>query len=140
RLHPQKGFDRLIEALPRLNMPCDWHVTILGEGGEREKLESLIRLHGFENRVSLHGYTAAPWPHIAASDMFLLPSRFEGLPNVALEALACGTPVIATAESGGIAEIAETANGHVTIVSTMDDFIAEMEKVKPSPAPSAPPA
>jgi len=65
----------------------------------------------------------------------LLPSRCEGLPNAVLEALACGTKVIATKESGGIHEIASRAEpGAVTVVDDMQEFIKAMEKVKPSAA------
>ncbi len=134
RLHYQKGFDRLITALPDLRLPYDWQLRILGEGDERPALETLIKQHGLEERVILHGFERTPWPYIAAADAFLLPSRFEGLPNVTLEALACGTPVIATAESGGIAEIAAAAPEDVSIVSTMDEFIAAMAATRPQPA------
>lgn len=135
RLHPQKGFDRLIEALPRLPSAFSWRLTILGEGGERARLESLIEKHGLNDRVSLPGLSAAPWPLIAAADAFLLPSRWEGLPNVVLESLACGTPVIAMKDAGGIAEIAaDTKPGAVRLCDTMDRFIQDMALVSPNPA------
>jgi glycosyltransferase involved in cell wall biosynthesis len=132
RLDPQKGFDRLIEALPKLPPDADWHVTIIGEGPQRPELEALIAKSGLGDRVKLAGFVSNPWPKIAAADAFLMPSRHEGLPNVVLEALDCGTPVVATAESGGIAEIASKAPaGSVTIVATMDEFIAAMSKITP---------
>jgi glycosyltransferase involved in cell wall biosynthesis len=132
RLDPQKGFDRLIDALPRLPPQAGWHLTIIGEGAQRIELEALIAKHGLRERVELAGYMPNPWPKIAAADAFLMPSRHEGLPNAVLEALACGTPVIATAESGGIAEIASNARpGSVAIVANMDEFIAAMARVNP---------
>jgi glycosyltransferase involved in cell wall biosynthesis len=135
RLHSQKGFDRLIEALPALKMPYEWKLTILGEGPERVALEKIIDELNLEDKVSLPGLSDAPWPHYAMADCFLMPSRWEGLPNVALESLACGTPVIATRESGGIAEIAALApQGSVTVVDTIEAFIHAMEKIKPNPA------
>jgi glycosyltransferase involved in cell wall biosynthesis len=77
---------------------------------------------------------------IARADCFLMPSRFEGSPNVVLESLACGTPVIATAESGGIEEIAKDCPaGSVRIVRGMKEFIQEMKNIRPGektkPAP-----
>ena len=132
RLHSQKGFDRLITALPSLKQK-NWHLTILGEGTERPALESLIKQHKLEKHVTLPGLSRHPWPHMAAADAFLMPSRWEGLPNTVLESLACGTPVIATKESGGIEEIAAlTKPGNVTVVDSMDNFIDAMNKVQPS--------
>jgi glycosyltransferase involved in cell wall biosynthesis len=134
RLDPQKGFDRLIENLPLLSAQKDWHLTIMGEGKQRPALEKLINDKGLKDRVELAGHAANPWPLIAGADAFLMPSRFEGLPNAVLEALACGTPVIATRESGGIAEIAAQAPaGSVTLVNDMDEFISAMAKVNPRP-------
>lgn len=124
RLHTQKGFDRLLDILPRLDGA--WHLDILGEGPEQAALQTQISRLGLQAKVTLHGLVARPWPHFAAADVFLLPSRWEGLPNVALEALACGTPVIATAEAGGIAEIADQAAGHVTICEDMEAFATAM--------------
>lgn len=127
RLHTQKGFDRLLDILPRV--PGDWHLTILGEGPEHGALAAQIDRLDLQDKVTLYGHAERPWPHFAAADAFLLPSRWEGLPNVALEALCCGTPVIATRESGGIAEIAAQAQGHVTLCRTMDEFADAMSRV-----------
>lgn len=128
RLHYQKGFDRLIENMPRLPKTMDWHLTILGEGPERKALEALVKKIDMTERVSFAGYQENPWQYYASADAFLLPSRSEGLPNVALESLACGTPVIATSESGGISEIsALAAHGAVTVCPDMDDFINAMK-------------
>ena len=137
RLEPQKGYDRLIEALPRLNSKYDWRLTILGEGSQREALEALIDKHNFSDRITLKGLVQRPYGDFGAADCFVLPSRHEGLPNVVLESLACGTPVIATKESGGIDEIASAADdNHVHIVENMDDFLKAMEQVSPSPTES----
>ncbi len=133
RLHPQKGFDRLIAALPRLNHPYPWHLTILGKGPEQENLQRLINSLALENRVTLAGLSETPWPMMGSADAFLLPSRFEGLPNVVLESLAVGTPVIATRDSGGIEEIAALATPEaVCVVEGMDDFLEAMRQVRPA--------
>ena len=132
RLGKQKGFDRLIKALKDFNSPYDWRLDILGEGAERPYLEELIKANGLENKVFLKGLVMPPHSDMARADCFVMPSRFEGLPNVVLESLACGTPVIATAESGGINEIAKDCpEGSVSIVGSMEDFIEEMVKIKP---------
>lgn len=133
RLHPQKGYDRLITGLPSLEHE-NWHLTILGEGPEQKKLDAQIQKLGLDDHITLAGHTDEPWPYMAVADCLLLPSRWEGLPNVVLESLAAGTPVIATAESGGVQEIAEkTDNDAVTIVNNMRDFIEAMKKVQSKP-------
>jgi glycosyltransferase involved in cell wall biosynthesis len=135
RLHAQKGFDRLITALPEFKPAHDWRLTIYGEGGERKTLQDQIKALGLENKVTLAGLVDEPWPMYAAADAFLLPSRWEGLPNVALESLALGTPVIAMREAGGIHEIARlAAPEHIRIAHDMKDFIKCMEAVTPNAA------
>ncbi len=134
RLHPQKGFDRLISSLSQLDSAYDWQLSILGDGDQKCELDPLIQERKLSQHVKLIGQQRQPWPFYARADCFLLPSRFEGLPNVALEALACGTPVIATDTAGGIAEIAAlSAPKSVTVVKTMEDFIQAMNCVQPSP-------
>ncbi len=134
RLEPQKGYDRLIEALANWKGKHEWQLTILGEGGQRQALEALISKHGLTDKVILKGLVKNPYGQFGAADCFLLPSRYEGLPNVVLESLACGAPVIATQESGGIDEIAKAADkGSVRIVQDMDAFLKAMEEVAPMP-------
>jgi len=135
RLAPQKGFDRLIEAFAGL--PAEYRLTILGEGSERPALQAQCdRLGG---RVRLPGFEDNPWPHYAAADAFLMPSRWEGMPNAALEALACGTPVIATPESGAIQEIAAAAApGAVTVATWGHKFAAAMTAVEAAATANTP--
>ena len=104
RLVEQKGFDLLIEALARLH---DAHIrlTILGEGPLRKSLERLVHTKGLADRVKFAGFQANPYAWFVRADAFVLSSRYEGFPNVVLEALACRTPVIATPAPGGTREI-----------------------------------
>lgn len=137
RLHPQKGFDRLINALPFFKCNYNWKLTILGGGSEHKYLSSLIEKHKLKNNIFLHGFTETPWSEMGSADCFLLPSRFEGLPNVVLESLCVGTPVIATDSSGGIHEIKNLSNkGDIVTVETMPKFIDAMQKIKPNPTDS----
>jgi glycosyltransferase involved in cell wall biosynthesis len=130
RLVPHKGFDRLLDAMAAL--PAGSHCVILGEGPAKADLEKKITLLELESRVTLLGFVANPAPWIAGADALLVPSHFEGMPNVALEALALGTPVIATPEAGGLSEIA-----CVTIAQFGAEFIAAMMNVHPG-RPDAP--
>ena len=118
RLSRQKGFDLLIEALAL----CDGRrprLTLLGEGPLRAGLEELARQRGVAHWVRFAGFQKNPYPFFARADAFVLSSRYEGFPNVVLEALACGTSVIAMPCPGGVAEIAELAGG-VLLASAVD--------------------
>jgi glycosyltransferase involved in cell wall biosynthesis len=99
RLENQKGFDVAIEAMS-LAKNKNVALTILGDGTLRNSLECMIAERGLQDRVRLLGYIQNPYPYFAKADGFLLSSRFEGFPNVVLEALSCGTPVVATPVAG----------------------------------------
>ena len=106
RLTYQKGFDILINAVNRLkNSHPDLNLYILGEGEDRPILEGQIRHLGLTRQIFLKGYTENPEAWMANADFVISSSRYEGFPNVILEALACGTPVIATNCPGGTREL-----------------------------------
>lgn len=131
RFTHQKGLDRLVDMFSSLRNPKA-HLTILGDGPERSSVKALIEVHQLADRISLPGFVQEPWPYYSGSDAFLLTSRWEGMPNVALEALAVGVPVIATPECGGVNELtAETEPGAVTIAEIGDPYIDALDRVRP---------
>ncbi|MFQ5545316.1 MAG: glycosyltransferase [Acidiferrobacterales bacterium] len=105
RLTEQKDFPALIQAFARVRQLRPARLLILGEGRERPALETLIRQLGLEKDVSLPGFEANPYPYMARASVFVLSSRFEGLPGVLIEALSCGAPLIATDCPSGPREI-----------------------------------
>ncbi len=106
RLGSEKGFDVLINAFGAIaHRNPDWELVIYGEGAERQNLENLIRTKGLESRIRLPGKTDNPAQQLANADIFVLSSRYEGFPNVLLEALASNLCVVATDCSPSVHEI-----------------------------------
>jgi glycosyltransferase involved in cell wall biosynthesis len=108
-----KGFPTLVEALTRLReRRIDWHLDVIGEGPSRAECERLVADSDLSDRVSFLG--ARPKEEIAeimrSSDLFVLPSRFENLPCVLIEAMTCGLPVVST-QVGGIPEMVSGRDG-----------------------------
>ena len=109
RLVRLKGFDDLIRAfaLLREKWKTEAHLAILGEGPERERLESLANSCGVSDEVWLPGFRENPYSYMGRSAVVALTSHYEGLPTVLPEALACGTNVVSTDCRSGPREILE---------------------------------
>jgi glycosyltransferase involved in cell wall biosynthesis len=137
RLVQQKGFDVLVDAVPYVQGKRDVEVVVVGEGELRAELEQ--QAAGLP--VSFPGAVAgasAVADYLRGLDLFVLPSRYEGLPNVVLEALACGVPVVATAVPG----MAEATGSAARLVRPDDPLaLAEaiIESLDEPPRGSAPP-
>jgi len=96
RLRPQKDFVTLLRAVGKLAMERSVRLVILGEGPQRASLIAWRDRLGLRDTVDLPGFVQDPLPWMARADAFVLSSAFEGSPNVLVEAMACGTPVVAT--------------------------------------------
>ena len=110
RLTEMKGFDLLIDAIARLPRQTA-QVLILGNGPARDSLQARIEAAGVQDRVRLLGFQPNPPAFIARADGLVISSRYEGLPNAVLEAIALGRPVIATPFLGGVTDLADSAGG-----------------------------
>ena len=107
RLHAQKGLDVLLRAATRVP---DAEFSIAGDGPERQQLEDAARRLGVADRVSFLGFRRDVPDLLDTCDVFVLPSLFEGLPLVLLEAMAREKPVVGTAVPG-IEEVIEDGAG-----------------------------
>lgn len=105
RLTEQKDFQTLIRAFAKVIEIQDARLMILGTGEDRNKLNNLVKELGLVDNVHFAGFSNNPYPYIAKSAVFVLSSLWEGLPTVIIEAMALGTPVVATDCPGGSAEI-----------------------------------
>jgi glycosyltransferase involved in cell wall biosynthesis len=106
RLVPQKGFDLLIDAFASVvrDVP-DARLEIWGDGPERASLAAAIERRGLGGCAILAGETRQPAAVLGRSEIFVLSSRIEGFPNVLIEAMALGRPVVAFDCTFGPAEI-----------------------------------
>ncbi len=115
RLVRQKGFSYLIKAAGILGKKRDDMVFLIyGEGQMKNELYRQIEVEGLTGRVFLNGFTSSLSPFIKGADIFILPSLFEGMPNVVMEAMALGTPVIATSVNG-VSELMENNKSGIIV-------------------------
>jgi len=105
RLHRQKGFEYLLEAMAMVLKRREARLIILGEGELHKELNAQTDRLGIRSQVDFGGFQSNPYPFFRAADCFVLSSIFEGLPTVLIEAMACGCKVVSTDCPSGPAEI-----------------------------------
>jgi glycosyltransferase involved in cell wall biosynthesis len=128
RLSREKGFDILLDAMPMIleHFP-NAQLAILGEGPSRAQLMRQAEGLGLNEEVQFLGFEQNPWRYIGNADLFVLPSRYEGLPNVLLEALALGVRVVAADCPGAIREI--QASGAEMVLVPQENPVALAEAI-----------
>lgn len=142
RLSPQKDFGSLIRAFGRVRAERAARLIILGEGSERERLEAIASDLGLDADIDLPGWIPNPYPSMAAADVFVLSSRWEGLPGVLIEALYCGARVVSTDCPSGPREILDgERHGALVPVGDITAIAAAIERALagavPAPAPAS---
>ena len=144
RLHPQKGIDWLLESCPFwLSQLPNWELELIGGGNEEHLCQyEQIRnsLGDLKDRVHFLGWCEDVPERLADADLMILPSRWEGMPNVVLQAMSCELPIVAT-NVEGVAEIlgdelvepqtvpfGETAqlNEKILAIANRPEFAAEL--------------
>ncbi len=111
RLHPQKGLDDLIDAVAYGSFGEDVRFVIAGDGPSRPMLEERIRDARLGGRVVLLGERRDVARLLSRASLFVLPSRFEGLPTAIIEAMAAGRAVVATSVGGNAEVVADGDTG-----------------------------
>src|SRR6185369_5442166 len=116
RLAHQKGIDVLVEVARQIAARrADVRFVVVGDGPLRPDVEQWIALAGVERFVTLVGYDERPQEQLAAADLLLLTSRWEGLPVTIVEAFREGLPVVAT-DAGGVRELVDEKVGRVVAI------------------------
>jgi len=139
RLQMQKDYPTLLHAFAQVRKNRPVRLLILGEGKERSMLEELINELGLEQDISLPGFVMNPYAYMARASLFVLSSRWEGLPTVLIEALCCGTPVVSTDCPSGPREILRDGKyGQLVPVGDVDALARAMESALHNKAPRPP--
>lgn len=107
----RKGLNACIEALAQL--PADAHLLVVGKDKHESRYRALAQHAGIASRTHFMGGQAEPAPFYGMADAFILPTLYDPLPNAALEALACGLPVITSSKSGAAELIENGTHGFV---------------------------
>lgn len=129
RLEDQKAQDIMIKAFePIAKEYPEYKLVIYGEGSKRQELEKLVEKLQLQKQVFLPGNDEKAILQVAKSKIFLFTSRFEGMPNALMEAMALGIPAISTDCPMGPAELIE--NGRNGFLVAVDDEIAITNKIK----------
>jgi len=138
RLSDQKDFTTLLRAFALVRSRRKARLVILGEGSYRGDLERLVGELGIDADVHLPGFADNPFAYMAKTSLFVLSSKFEGLPGALIEAMACGTPVVATDCPSGPRELLEDgALGALVPVGDPAALSTVIEHALDHPVPAA---
>ena len=131
RLTFAKGFDLLIEAFSLIEkLYPSLHLVIVGEGSEGKSLRETALKLGIDKKVIFYGYTPNPLPVVKRAKVFVLSSRWEGLPNVLIEAMYVNTKLVSFDCPSGPSEILE--NGKYGILCERENITALADGIRAS--------
>jgi glycosyltransferase involved in cell wall biosynthesis len=129
RLVRQKRYDRMIEYMS--GMSSADRLIIIGSGPEEAAIRQLIKDRDLEEQITLFGQSDCPWGIMKCADALLISSQWEGMPNVVLEAMCLGLPVIASGQCGGLEELeSEPGCYALRICKTKNQFVNAMKSVQ----------
>lgn len=125
RLSPEKGVDVLLAAcavLARDSIP--FHLVVIGDGPEQERLQAIVERDNLRECVTFAGRLDISRAIYAALDVVVIPSHTEGLPNVLLEAIGCGIPVVST-KVGAVPEVIGSSRAGIIVPTGDPDALAK---------------
>ncbi len=127
RLTKQKNVGLLLDAFARLRRTREARLRIAGDGKLREQLERQARRLGIAEDVTFLGHVSDVDSEYRRADLTVLPSRWEGFPNVIIESLAHGTPVVATDTSGAVEVLEGSGCGLIARMDDADDLARQVQ-------------
>ena len=125
RLAKAKDYFTMLKAFSIVLKEIPARLLIVGDGEERKKIENLIKELNISENVLLLGFQKNPLKYMARADIFVLSSILEGFPNVLVEAMACGAPVISTDCQSGPNEIIENGKNGFLVPVADENILAE---------------
>jgi glycosyltransferase involved in cell wall biosynthesis len=139
RLAPPKDFFTLLKAFAKLESKREMRLVILGEGPDRYLLEELVCKLSITENVELRGFDANPYRWMRRASVFVLSSRWEGCPNVVIEAQSLGIPIIISQYDVSAGELVGRKNqlfpvGDVEVLAQLLREVAEVRGVKNQPS------
>jgi glycosyltransferase involved in cell wall biosynthesis len=138
RFSSPKDFVTLIDAFAKLRKVREARLLLLGEGADRAKIEQRIAEHELRGDVAMPGRVDDPVPYMHRSSLFVFSSRYEGLGNVLIEAVASGTRIVATDCPSGPSEILEGGRyGRLVVPGDSETLATAMDAALDDPRPSA---
>ena len=125
RLVYQKGIDRVLHLLAENK---NIELIVVGEGNFKSKLLKKVKYLNIEGKIKFLGKILKPYDLVAGSDYFILPSRWEGLPNCVLESLALGTPVISTKQIFSLNDFKQNiSNKSILLFESINDISKKID-------------
>ena len=128
RLDYNKNHIMLLKAYNEIKHQINCDIVLMGNGQKKNSLINYAKKNNFEKNLFIYNFQKNPYPYLLRSDIFILSSRTEGLPNVLIEALALKKFVISTKCPAGPKEI--LLNGKAGLLVNVDDYVGLSNKIK----------
>ncbi len=136
RLVPKKDYQTLLRAIALVRQRRDVRLMVLGEGQERQRLQSLSGKLVLDDAVDFFGRVENPFAFLARSSLYVLSSTYEGMPSALIEALACGCPAVSTDCPSGPSQILDDGRyGRLVAMGDVDGLAAAILETLEAPPP-----